>query len=1023
MQYFFHFSCVCDFFFIILRSKREIEHIFYLRFVDTIVNDILLTPKSNFMRKIFLFFMLVLTSVSVLATEGALAGKFTINANGDQVVFSQGNLQWQSSTRTYRFATNQWDTIGADNLLRSERYDGWIDLLGYGKGSNPYTRPTTYEEMDSTAFDDYGNYPISNGGNEAGLWRTLKVKEWSYIIGTRTNANQKKGQATVNGVHGLVLLPDEWTQPARITFTPSPNNWTSNVYSEREWYQMAANGAVFFPATGSFNAYDTTIHNVNISGPYMAISYNSGGGNGPIMYFEETRILGACSTFLGRMYAVRLAQDVVVPPAPTCPEGRFYSNGAEVTSLTVNVGESVSVPMLLTATGNVISGGRLTIEETSVAQVTEDNMIHGVAAGTTVLHVLTATTINGQVLTCDYALPITVEASAIPEPTCPEAHFNLNGAEVMTLHVGDVVSIPTLMGANGSIYRLSAKTVEGIRVAELTEDDMIHAVGVGTATFVGGYMYAVNGQTMMCEYSFDIIVTAAQQTKLSPEMSFDETEVNAELGMPFTPPTFHNPHNVPINKWNSQNMNVAEVSEDGSVVNIKAVGDAYIFCESYETDTYYAQSVGYTIHVTTSGLTIGGVTVNSGNASNIFGNGTAWYDAPTHTLYLSGYSYTGQQIPTGAPAHVRAAGSGNNAAISYTNHETLTIMVLAPSEIRNAETCVYAPNAPVVLMGNGRGGHLILDATMVAVSTVAFKIHQCRLSASGTSAALALGQSLGMSRGSYLLAESNGVAIQCKLFEMTTEVEDGYEINILTEGVYFKQNSGFYNSANQYAKLVEIGKKAVVVPNDEITTIDFTQTDPEGNESVVFSADANNTFNEETGQLELTTALTDEVVAQALENLLPGSGAWVAALPGSIVFDIPAGQGKIKVQFMTFPGYELKVLVEGAASISITSAELGWSTVEYNVPAPVHVVIYLHAASGASAPARIATNANDVVSAGAYVQSVMILPNDAPASQDDHTAIDIIEANHGENGKILMNGVLYILRDGKIFNALGIEIR
>ena len=1022
MQYFFHFSCVYDFFFIILRPKREIERIFYLRFVDTIVNDILLTPKSNFMRKIFLFFMLVLTSVSVLATEGALAGKFTINANGDQVVFSQGNLQWQASTQTYRFATNQWDTIGADNVLRSERYDGWIDLLGYGKGSNPYNYPMTYAEMDSTVFDDYGNHPISNGGNQAGLWRTLKLKEWYYIVSTRTGASQKKGQATINGVHGLVLLPDEWTQPARITFTPSPNNWTTNVYSEREWYLMAANGAVFMPATGVLNPYDTTIASVNVSGLYVAISYNSGGGNGPLMYFSETQIIGGCAAFLGRMFAVRLVQDVVVPPAPTCPEGRFYSNGAEVTSLTVNVGASVSVPMLLTATGNVVSGGRLTIEDTSVAQVTADNMIHGVAAGTTVLHVLTATTINGQVLTCDYALPITVEASAILEPTCPEAHFNLNGAEVMTLHVGDVVSIPTLMGATGSIYRLSSKTVEGIRVAELTDDDMIHATGVGTATFIGLYIHTENGQTIHCEYSFSIVVEAGVQLQ-DPELSFTPAEVEAEVGAPFTAPTLNNPHNVPIDKWYGSNNLVLTVDEQTGAVTIVGVGTAQVYCESNATDTYKRSAAYYTVNVTTMGLVVGGVTVTNSNAGDIFGNGSISYDKITHTLTMTNAVVSAPISPLGVPS-VQGAPQDNTqgAAIEYTlRNEPLTIMLNGGNAINNTAIGIMASFAPVVIRSTNYGS-LRMSANTVTVKAPALKISQCTVTAYSNSTGIGV-ETLSVDKGSMLVADGQSMAIQAQYFEKASD-NNGEGIDILTAGVEFVAKKGFYNTAdNTYAKHVEIGKVVVVPTIEEVTTIDFTQTDPEGNETVIFSGSVNDTYNESTGQLEISTSLTDEEVAWALESVIPGSSAWIDLLPGSLVFDIPAGQGKIRVQCMTLPGYSLQVKMEGQAAVSITQTELGWAEVNYNVTEPIHVVIYLHAASPSSAPARIATNMQDgEPNVGAYIQAVKIAPQGAP-DPNPQTAIDMIETNQSENGKVMMNGVLYILRDGKIFNALGMEIR
>lgn len=50
------------------------------------------------MRKIFLFVSALLYCVSTWATEGALPGRFTINAEGEQIVFSQGNLRYQNET-------------------------------------------------------------------------------------------------------------------------------------------------------------------------------------------------------------------------------------------------------------------------------------------------------------------------------------------------------------------------------------------------------------------------------------------------------------------------------------------------------------------------------------------------------------------------------------------------------------------------------------------------------------------------------------------------------------------------------------------------------------------------------------------------------------------------------------------------------------------------------------------------------------------------------------------------------------
>jgi len=98
--------------------------------------------------------------------EGQLPGKFTINNGGDMVSFSQGNLQYQASTNTWRFAENQWNYCGGrrsvgetytssgeddfyedglhtvyentgnvyygDNVEISSTNDKWIDLFGWG---------------------------------------------------------------------------------------------------------------------------------------------------------------------------------------------------------------------------------------------------------------------------------------------------------------------------------------------------------------------------------------------------------------------------------------------------------------------------------------------------------------------------------------------------------------------------------------------------------------------------------------------------------------------------------------------------------------------------------------------------------------------------------------------------------------------------------------------------------------------------------------------------------------------------
>ncbi len=198
------------------------------------------------MKKIFL---LCAVCASMIACEkepvGALSGKFTIDAAGNQVVFAQGNLQYQPSTGKWKFATNQFDTIGIGNANIAANYEGWIDLFGWGTGNHP--TDTSTNAGNYATFTDWGVNKISNGGNKANVWRSLTKEEIDYICYARANAANLRGQATVDGVYGFIFLPDQWTGS---NFVPMPDDATTNVYTFSQWKQMEKEGAVFLPAAG-----------------------------------------------------------------------------------------------------------------------------------------------------------------------------------------------------------------------------------------------------------------------------------------------------------------------------------------------------------------------------------------------------------------------------------------------------------------------------------------------------------------------------------------------------------------------------------------------------------------------------------------------------------------------------------------------------------------------------------------------------------------------------------------------------
>ena len=224
-------------------------------------------------------------------TNGILPGLFSV-AEGRQVQFSQGNLQYQASTNTWRFASQQYEYVGEDNENIGANYDGWIDHFCWGTsgwqgsgaaGYQPYSFRINVEDYyvggsyDNDLIGDYANADwgvynaISNGGNEAGLWRTMTAAEWKYLFDQRPRAASLRGFATVCGYYGILLLPDDWNN-TEISFNPS-GIYSTNTYSVEVWNRMQEQGAVFLPAAG----YRTvkTPGMMGMNGLYWSVNANS----------------------------------------------------------------------------------------------------------------------------------------------------------------------------------------------------------------------------------------------------------------------------------------------------------------------------------------------------------------------------------------------------------------------------------------------------------------------------------------------------------------------------------------------------------------------------------------------------------------------------------------------------------------------------------------------------------------------------------------------------------------------------
>ena len=287
---------------------------------------------------------------------GAVDGTFTINEQGGKVYFSQGNLQYQASTQTWRFG-NPWDFVGgtygitgynpegepwpgtiaeSNNCDASATYTGWIDLFSWGTSGwaggvmgyqpysivgNPYPHTWAWEYyivgdnsnnglVGQYANADWGVYnAISNGGNQAGLWRTLTNVEWAYLFGGGSRSS-KWGRATIDGRYkGIILLPDEWTAPDGISFTPAHNGFNTNAYTMEQWECLEAAGAIFLPAAG-FRQY-TFFNYENQYGVYWSVSPD--GAEYPDcalgLLFNDSMLYPSDGEGRSNGFSVRLVQD------------------------------------------------------------------------------------------------------------------------------------------------------------------------------------------------------------------------------------------------------------------------------------------------------------------------------------------------------------------------------------------------------------------------------------------------------------------------------------------------------------------------------------------------------------------------------------------------------------------------------------------------------------------------------------------------------------------------------------------
>ena len=235
---------------------------------------------------------LVFTTMEIMDPPlGCLYGVFSVS-EGRQVWFSQGNLMYNASTHCWGLAESQYEFVGADNANIGENYSGWIDLFGWGTSGfdhgavcwQPWSTAPESESYYAYGSQDYNLYDqdgradwgygvvIEEGDEQTHPWRTLTDEEWDYVLNRRnTSSGIRFVKARVDGVNGVLLLPDYWSAAAYPLNNINQDyaSYSSNVISMVDFYDcVEANGAIFLPAAGYRTV--TEVKKDGVAGYYWA---------------------------------------------------------------------------------------------------------------------------------------------------------------------------------------------------------------------------------------------------------------------------------------------------------------------------------------------------------------------------------------------------------------------------------------------------------------------------------------------------------------------------------------------------------------------------------------------------------------------------------------------------------------------------------------------------------------------------------------------------------------------------------
>ena len=176
-----------------------------------------------------------------------------------------------------------------------------------------------------------------------------------------------------------------------------------------------------------------------------------------------------------------------------------------------------------------------------------------------------------------------------------------------------------------------------------------------------------------------------------------------------------------------------------------------------------------------------------------------------------------------------------------------------------------------------------------------------------------------------------------------------------------------------------------------------------------------------TEQALVLNTVVDEVM---IENVLANTGNMdvIRNNFSGIILTIPAGTGTLSLTIQTTGDREVAVLIEGSEAETFAKAAKGLINIPYEVTSNAYVFIYGVATDEEEAPAaapskfRARAKRTEAAENSVSIYDIQWVVTSATGAEN-------VQSDQKPSTKVLRNGQLFILRDGKTYSITGQEVK